>query len=93
MIERLKKVRGFKSIRSKKTIVKLEVLEGKFKDGDKITPQSLLEAKIVDKNEVAKGIKILSTGSITKKLVIDKGILLSKSAKDAIIKAGGEIAE
>ncbi len=91
LVERMKKIRGFKSTHAKKVIVKLEELEAKFKDGDVINSQSLLSAGIVDKNDIAKGIKILSNGSISKKLSIEKEILLSKSAKDAIIKAGGEI--
>lgn len=91
LVERMKKVRGFKSTNAKKAIVKLEELESKLKDGDVITFESLLAAGLVDKTDLTKGVKILSNGSVSKKFVVDGSILLSKAAKDAIIKAGGEI--
>lgn len=93
LIMRLKKVRGFKAISAKKTVVKLESLEKAFKDGDTVSGESLLAAKIINRIGAKNGVKILSTGKITKKLTIAKGILLSQSAKDAIIKAGGKIVE
>jgi large subunit ribosomal protein L15 len=93
LIMRLKKVRGFRSRNSKKTIVKLEKLEKIFKDGDVVSSESLLKAKLVNKNEAKNGLKILNSGKITKKLSIQKEILLSQTAKDAIIKAGGKITE
>ena len=93
LVERLKKVRGFKSLTAKKTVVKLETLESKFKDGDIISVETLLSAKIVDKADVKNGLKILASGTIAKKLTISAEILLSQTAKDAIIKAGGKILE
>ena len=93
LVERLKKVRGFKSLTAKKTVVKLETLESKFKDGDIISVETLLSAKVVDKADVKNGLKILASGTIAKKLTISAEILLSQTAKDAIIKAGGKILE
>ncbi|KKP97290.1 MAG: 50S ribosomal protein L15 [Candidatus Moranbacteria bacterium GW2011_GWE1_36_7] len=93
LVERLKKVRGFKSLAAKKAVVKLESLEKVFKDGDIVSMETLLGAKLVDKADVKNGVKILTTGTITKKLTISAEILLSQSAKDAIIKAGGKILE
>lgn len=93
LVERLKKVRGFKSLNAKKTVVKLEALEKSFKDGDVVSIETLLAAKIVDKADVKNGIKILTTGTITKKLTISAELLCSGTAKDAIIKAGGKILE
>lgn len=93
LVERLKKVRGFKSRNAKKTVVKLEALEKLFKAGDVVSFETLIAAKIVDKKETANGVKILSTGELKKKLTISKEILLSQTAKDAIIKAGGTILE
>ena len=91
LVERLKKVRGFKSRSAKKVVLNLEKLEKLFKNGDVISKESLLAAKLVDKKNVKNGIKILSGGKIAKKLTISKEIFLSQSAKDAIIKAGGKI--
>jgi len=93
LVERLKKVRGFKSRNAKKVVVKLEKLEKLFKNGDVISRETLLAAKLVNKTNVKNGVKILSSGKITKKLTIAKEILLSQTAKDAIIKAGGKITE
>ena len=93
LIMRLKKVRGFKSRNAKNTVVKLEKLEKIFKDGDIISLESLLKAKLVDKSNAKNGVKILNSGKLTKKLTISKEILLSQTVKDAIIKAGGKITE
>ena len=91
MTERLKKVRGFKSRTPKKTVVKIFDLEKNFKDGEVVSIESLITAKIISKKDSKDGVKILTTGEITKKLTIDKELLLSQSAKDAIVKAGGTI--
>jgi large subunit ribosomal protein L15 len=91
LIMRLKKVRGFKSAQAKNSIVKLEALEKFFKDGDTVSMDTLISAKLVKKADAKNGAKILGTGKITKKINISAKILLSKSAKNAIIKAGGKI--
>lgn len=91
LVERLKKVRGFKSKSPKKTVVKLEGLEKAFKDGETVSMETLLKAKLVSKKDSNAGAKILGTGKISKKLTIASDILLSESAKAAIIKAGGTI--
>lgn len=91
LIERLKKIRGFKSRRPKKFNINLNNLENKFKNGDTVSAESLIKAGLVDKINARKGIKILGDGKLTKKLIIDKGIYLSKSAEAAINKAGGKI--
>jgi len=93
LIMRLKKVRGFKAFSAKKNVVKLETLEKKFKDGDTISIETLVAANLVKKTEAKNGAKILATGKLSKKFTVAKNILLSKSAKDAIIKAGGKITE
>lgn len=91
LIERLKKTRGFKSPHWKKINVNLNDLERIFKGGDTIDAGSLIKAGLVGKIESKRGIKILGGGSTSKKLIIGKNILLSKSAKAVIEKAGGKI--
>jgi large subunit ribosomal protein L15 len=91
LIMRLKKVRGFKSVNAKKIAINLELLEKSFKNGDTISLDSLVSAKFLKKTDTKKGVKILGQGKISKKFTIAKGILLSKTAKEAIIKAGGII--
>lgn len=88
LIEHLPKVRGFKSHRTKNQIVDLTRLEKHFADGDIVNPQSLLGRKLIDNMKVP--VKILGDGEISKKLTIEK-CLVSKSAKEKIEKASGEI--
>lgn len=91
LLMRLKKVRGFKSRKPKNFTLNLGDLEKKFKDGEVISKKTLSEVNMIKKDATRSGIKILGTGKITKKLSIEKGILLSETAKNAIIKAGGTI--
>lgn len=80
--------RRFRSIRPKPEIINIDQLQKKFKDGDLITPGRLLKEGLID--TIKKGVKILGEGELKKKLVIE-GCLLSKSAKEKIEKAKGEI--
>jgi len=82
LIERLKKLRGFKSPHPKKININLNDLERNFKNGDTVSLKSLIEIGLIDRIESRKGVKILGTGKLTKKLAIDKEILMSKSAKE-----------
>ncbi len=97
LIKKYPKLRGyqFKSkLRTHKpemVILDLAVLEKKFEAGGKITPKILLEKKIISR---IKGrippVKILGEGELTKKLDI-ADCLISKSAKEKIIKVGGTV--
>ena len=97
LIKRYPKLRGYrfkskvKSQKSKIAILNLETLEKRFNSGEKITPEILLERKIIRrmKGRLPK-VKILSRGKLTKKLIIE-GCQVSKSAKEEIEKAGGSI--
>ncbi|GBE16286.1 50S ribosomal protein L15 [bacterium BMS3Abin15] len=91
LIERLKKIRGFKSRRPKKFNINLNNLDKKFKSGDAISVESLIKVRLVGKIEAKNGIKVLGDGKLIKKLIIGKDILLSKSAEAAIVKAGGKL--
>jgi len=62
----------------------------KFDDGVTVTPTLLIEAGLVKKE--LDGVKILGNGELTKKLVV-KAAKFSKSAKEAIEKAGGTAEE
>jgi len=95
IIKKYPKLRGYRQklkIKNKKLkIMNLDILEKKFNAADKVTPEILLEKKIIRK---IKGkmpqVKILGKGEITKTLTVD-GCQLSKSAKKKIEKAGGII--
>ena len=60
-----------------------------FNDNDEVTPQSLVEKKII-KHLPKYGVKILNNGGIEKKVTL-KGFLFSASAKKALEKAGCKI--
>jgi large subunit ribosomal protein L15 len=84
LTERLKKVKGFKSAKLKKINLNLNDIERNFKENDTINIESLIKAGLIDKIEAKRGVKILGDGKLTKKVTVDKEILLSTSAKKAI---------
>jgi len=113
LIKRYPKLRGyrFKSkaqiLKSKAVILNLEILEKRFNSEEKITPEILLERKIIRriKGRLPK-VKILGQGKLTKKLTTRatakggkeglpsltiEGCQVSKQAKEKIEKAGGSI--
>jgi len=87
LIERTPKTRGFLSHRPEFNTVNLDQLQAVFKDGDIITPARLVEAGLSPR--IWPGLKILGGGKLSKKFTV-KAEKFSDSAKDAIIKAGGQ---
>ena len=93
LIKRYPKLKGYRSFRFDKdfAVVNLDVLEKNTVDGEIINPENLIKKGIVSK---IKGkmprVKLLGTGKITKKIVVEN-CKTSKSAKEAIEKAGGSI--
>lgn len=86
LIRRLPK-RGFNNIFAKKySIINLDCLNV-FEDGTEVTPELLLEKRIVRK--LNDGIKVLSKGNLEKKLTI-KAMKFSKAAVEKIEAAGGK---
>lgn len=91
LIDHMKKVRGFKSSQVGME-VKLSQLEKFFKDGETVSAESLLEKNLIKKVSKKSKVKILGDkDKIGKKLIIDKDIPISASAKSAVEKAGGSI--
>lgn len=82
------KLRGFTSLRVKPAEVYLSDLEKSFQEGEIVTLASLIEKKLVGPR--SKAAKILSTGDIAKKLVVE-GIACTASAATKIKAVGGEI--
>ncbi len=92
-IKKLPKKRGYRfhSIKKKPSIVNLNVLEKKFKDGDKVSPETLLEKGIISIHKgITPAVKLLGSGMLTKKLLVSQ-CQISKPAREKIEKAGGEI--
>lgn len=69
------------------SIVNVETLEKYFSENEEITPEILLEKKIIKK--LNDGVKILGKGEITRPLVV-KANLFSQSAKEKIEAVGGK---
>jgi len=92
-LKSMPKKRGyrFKSLQDKPVILNLEDLNKVFNGGEIITSVILCQKGLISKvGGRLPEVKILGQGQIAKKLSF-KGITFSASAKDAIIKAGGEI--
>lgn len=94
-IIRLPKRRGFKNkpLSSKATVVHLYDVERAFEDGEAVTVSELILRNVVRprKGEKVPGpIKLLGDGEVTKKFIV-RGVLISASAREKIIKAGGSV--
>ncbi|MGF6905702.1 50S ribosomal protein L15 [Fusobacterium sp. PH5-44] len=81
--------RGFSNLPFKKeyAILNLDSLN-RFEDGESVTPELLLEKRIIRK--LLDGVKILGTGTLEKKLTV-KVHKVSKTAQKAIEAKGGTI--
>jgi large subunit ribosomal protein L15 len=92
LIQRMPKKRGFRNPNRIETFaVNIEVIEHFYKNGEKVTLETLLAHKIIGKNDGK--VKILGEGELTKKLEIGAELLISKTAKAAVEKAGGKVTE
>ena len=79
--------RGFTNFNRKEyAIVNVETLN-RFKEGTTVNVALLLEKGIIKKE--LSGLKVLGNGELTKKLTVE-AVKFSKSAKEAIEKAGGK---
>lgn len=68
----------------------LETLERNFNAGETVTIKVLVEKGIVRRvSGKIPPMKVLSRGTVTKKLTIPKGVLLSAGAREKILAAGG----
>jgi len=92
VMKRLPKQRGFKfpKIGVKPAVINVSDLEMHFESGN-ITPVMLAEKKLIKAEEGRlPTVKILGDGELKKKFIVS-GLLVSKSAKEKIEKAGGEV--
>lgn len=86
-IQSIPKLGGFKSLKSKKAIVNLDIIEENYSNGDIIDSASLFKKGLTDQKYNA---KILGNGKITKKVTV-VGVGVSQSAAVAIEKVGGRV--
>lgn len=99
MIKRLPKLRGHGINRAQSVnaelkravAVNLDTLEKFFTAGEQVSPSTLLAKKLIsrDKGKMPL-VKILSRGTLTKKLTFAE-CAMSKTAQEAIAKAGGTV--
>ncbi len=92
LYKRFPRIHRFKTTRAKADLVipisltKLNV----FKAGSTVTPESLVDKKIIKKLPSARGgVKVLGVGRLSKKLNL-KGFSYSEAAKSAVSKLGGK---
>ncbi len=87
---KLPKLRGyrFNSIKTKPSVITFKIIEKYFKENEEVSLKTLINKKIISKN--TKEAKILLKGKLTKKIIV-KGLLISKKAKEEILKLGGEV--
>lgn len=99
IVKRLPKLRGFGKNRARTVnnervlpiVINLTVLEAAFDAGETVSPATLLAKKIITtKKGKVPAVKILGTGSLTKKITLS-GCVFSASAKEKIEKAGGSV--
>ena len=93
LIKRYPKLKGYRSfvLDEYSAVVNLKTLEKTSKDGETINPENLIKKGIISRMKGRNPkIKILGTGKLTKKLIVEN-CKTSKSAKEAIEKAGGSI--
>ena len=91
LIQRLKKLRGFKSIYPKKVVIDLFDLDKFFLEGERVSLSSLIEKKLLRKKFLVNGVKLVSEGNLSKKLIISSDVLLTKKAREKIEYLGGTI--
>lgn len=81
-------IKGFNNINAKKfAVVNLSTLEERFTAGSEVTPEILLEMRILNKLE--DGVKILARGELTKAITV-KANVFSRAAKEKIEAVGGK---
>lgn len=83
LYKKLPEIGGFKRPYKKQTVVLNLKDLNVFKDGDTVSPQTLLDKKLIDKKDLKKNIKILGLGELKVKLNF-AGVSFSKSAKAAL---------
>ena len=91
LLDRMKKARGFKSPKSKRTTLTLGFLEKHFSNGEEVSRESILAKKLFSPKKTIGGFKVVASGSLSKSLSFDAKIRFSDSALDAAKKAGGVV--
>jgi len=89
----LPKLRGFKALSSKLIVLNVNLSDlNKFKDGDKVNPQTLEDLGILNssKSKNTTQVKILGTGKVERKSLTFSDVNFSKSAKVSLENVGAK---
>lgn len=92
ILKKYPKLRGYKFKAKKEiSVLNLDILEKKFKEGEEVSPQTLVEKGLIKKKKgKLPKVKILAKGELKKKLIF-KNCLFSKKAIEKIKKSKSEI--
>ncbi len=93
LVERLKKVRGFKSPHPKSPFVKLSSIAKLFIAKETISVQALVSKGLLKKDFVYESIKIIGSDALPKGLVFDSSFLFSVGARNSIESSACSITE
>lgn len=91
LVDRLKKVRGFKSPHAKKPFVKLSDIARVFVLGEIVSPETLIEKKLVPREILKSGVKVIGLGTLSKGISFDSTLLFSEGVRALIEKSGSTI--
>ena len=87
LTDRMKKKRGFKSVKIPVLAISLEKIAKKIAYTDIIDVDTLIRLNLIKKKDASRRIKIIGSGTFEHKFIVDKNILFSKNAKAAIEKS------
>ncbi len=88
LVQRMKKNRGFKAVHVAKRTVTLAMLDKTYSDGETVSIETLVAHGVIRKSQKHAGVKIVATGTLTKKnLHLADDIACSTSAA-ALFKRG-----
>lgn len=93
LLDRMKKVKGFKSPKAKPMTLTLSFLDRHFEDGETVSCETILGKKLFSPKHLRGGIKVVATGTLGKKLSFDGGTLFSETALVAVKKVGCAVEE
>ena len=88
---RLPKLPGFKSHKTKATVISLDLISNNFKDGEVVSVPLLIEKKLIVKSD--KMVKVLNSGKLTVKVSLAQGIKTSKSIENLFTPEVKEVKE
>jgi len=91
LVERLKKVRGFKSPHAKKPFVKLSDIARVFVSGETVSSETLIAKNLTAKENLTSGVKIIGLGTLPKGILFDSSLSFSDGVRSIIEKSGGTI--